>query len=236
MPKYNPQDGAESKTIDQNTELIGIANTMHQIKDDPAIPQKYCWCIDPGHGKLQRGKRSPKLEDGNQFLEYVFNRVITQSLIQVLDKLNIIYYNVVPEIVCGAMLEGRVYRANSFKSKLPKMFLSIHANAAPAPSNGWCDDSITGIETFCFRRNESKGHRGARIFQRHLIANTGAKDRGVKEANFFVLKKTAMPAILVELGFYNNRREVELLMNPEYQNKLVIALASAIQQIELHGL
>ena len=56
------------------------------------------------------------------------------------------------------------------------------------------------------------------------------KDRGVRQAGFYVLKWVMMPSVLVELGFITNRREAKKLANPSYQRKLARAIASGIEE------
>lgn len=64
----------------------------------------------------------------------------------------------------------------------------------------------------------------ANEIQKELVSTAGRKDRGVRQANFWVLFKTSMPAILVELDFICNP-EMERFMNSESgQNKLATAI------------
>lgn len=208
---------------------------------EPAKPKsRYLWCLDNGHGKKTPGKRSPIFEDGNsQLLEYEFNRDIVRRIMLELDKHGIAYFNVVPEIDIDDFLEGRVDRANGFRTELPKLFVSVHSNAAPArSSNHWASDSISGIETWHFH-NSRLGQKMAAIFQRHLIEKTKFKNRHLKsraESQFFVLRKTKMTAVLTENGFYNNRQEALNLMKEEVRQKIADAHVAAILEIEEKGL
>jgi N-acetylmuramoyl-L-alanine amidase len=209
----------------------------------PTGPQpRYLWCLDAGHGRRTAGKRSPVFElEGKttQFLEYEFNRDIIARMIGTLDEKGVRYFITVPEVDIDDFLQGRVDRANSKQSDIPKLFVSIHANAAPAPSaNSWCADSIRGIETWHFHGSKT-GQKIAGIFQRHLIAQTGFNNRHLKsrpQGQFFVLRRTNMPAILTENGFYNNRLEVLELMKPEVRQKIADAHVEAILEIERDGL
>ncbi len=201
--------------------------------------QRYLWCLDNGHGNQTAGKRSPVLEDGRQLLEYRFNREIVRRIIEKLESLNVAYFNVVPEEDIGDFLAGRVNRANNKSSALPRIYVSIHANAAPtSPGKEWASDSIRGIETWYFSKSAS-GKRIAAIFQRHLIEFTGFKNRRLKTkksgTEFFVLRKTTMPAILTENGFYNNRLEVVELLKDEVQQQIADAHVAAILEIEANG-
>lgn len=208
----------------------------------PAKRGRYLWCLDNGHGKKTPGKRSPVYQEGGkdvQFLEYEFNRDIVNRIIKRLEAEGVQYYNVVPEVDIDDFLVGRVDRANNKASDLPKLFVSVHSNAAPAAnSNAWCADNIRGIETWYFHGSK-RGQKMASIFHKHLIEKTGLPNRHLKsrpESQFYVLRKTSMTSILTENGFYNNRLEVKELMNPAMRQKIAEAHVAAILEIEREGL
>ncbi len=209
--------------------------------EDPETPKhqaRFLWCLDNGHGKLTAGKRSPKLPDGARLYEYEFNRDIVKKIITELDKLGVQYYNVVPEVDIDNYLKGRVARANLKASKLPKIFLSIHSNAAPARTGSWANASISGIETWYFH-NSRKGRKVASVFQAALIKATNWKNRHIKSRptkQFYVLRHTSMTAVLTENGFYNNKEECKLLLKDEVRQKIADAHVAAILKIERQGI
>ena len=199
--------------------------------------QRYLWCLDNGHGSKTAGKRSPVLEDGRQLLEYRFNRDIVRRIEIILKRIGVAYYIVVPEVNTDNFLEGRVRRVNQKTSSLPKLFVSVHANAAPAPFGKWSAPSISGIETW-FYHNSRRGKKMAAIFQKHLVAKTGFKNRHIKSrpANqFFVLRKTGMTAVLTENGFYNNKAECIKLLSDEVRDQIAQAHVDAIMEVEVWG-
>ncbi len=195
---------------------------------------RYMWCLDNGHGSKTKGKRSPVFPDGRQLKEYEFNRDIVKRMMVKLDAIGVQYYNVVPEVDVDNFLEGRVYRANIYKSNLPKLFLSIHSNAAPAPYGQWSAPSISGVETWFFKGN-AQGKLIAAIFQKHIVAATGWKNRHIKTQSgrqFYVLRHTGMTAVLTENGFYNNQAQCLELLNPAVREKIAQAHVDAIMEIE----
>ncbi|MDZ4679869.1 MAG: N-acetylmuramoyl-L-alanine amidase [Saprospiraceae bacterium] len=202
--------------------------------------QRYLWCLDNGHGKQTPGKRSPLFDDGEtRFFEYEFNRDIVARIIKKLEAAGIASYNVVPEVEIGDFLEGRVGRANKKRSDLPKLYVSVHSNAAPAPgSESWANSTVSGIETWFFHGSK-RGQKFAQIFQKHLIEKTALKSRGLKskpEGQFYVLRKTSMTSVLTENGFYNNKVEAGKLMTDSMRQKIADAHVAAILEIEEHGL
>jgi N-acetylmuramoyl-L-alanine amidase len=201
---------------------------------------RYLWCLDNGHGSKTAGKRSPIFDDGEtQFFEYEFNRDIVKRIIAKLDAEGVKSFNVVPEVNTDNFLQGRVDRANAKQSDLPKIFVSVHSNAAPARSSqDWAADSIKGIETW-FYHGSKKGQLIASVFQRHLIETTGFANRHLKsrpDSQFYVLRKTMMTAVLTENGFYNNKKEAAELMKDSVRQKIADAHVAAILEIEENGL
>lgn len=201
---------------------------------------RYLWCLDNGHGKKTSGKRSPVFADGStQFLEYEFNRDIVQRIAQQLDAHGVRYFITVPEVDIDDFLEGRVNRANEKASDIPKIFVSVHSNAAPAASaNTWAADSIKGIETW-FYHGSKRGQKLASIFQKYLLEKTGFQNRHIKskpQGQFYVLRKTQMTSVLTENGFYNNKGEAAELMKPAVRQKIADAHVAAILEVERDGL
>lgn len=205
-------------------------------KPEPVVAtprHRFLWCLDNGHGKLTAGKRSPKLKDDTRFFEYQFNRIIVKGIIKELKKHGVKYYNVVPEVSVDNFLKGRVLRANNVPSSIPKIFLSIHANAGPGT---WT--TAKGLETWYFHSSRT-GRKLAAVFQQQLVNELGWTNRGIKSKTtqqFYVLRRTNMPAVLTENGFYNNRKEVYSLLDKEIQKKIIKAHVDAILFFEKHGI
>lgn len=203
-------------------------------------PQRFLWCLDNGHGKLTAGKRSPVFDDGvTQFFEYEFNRDIVARIMKALDDRNIAFFNVVPEVDIDNFLEERVKRANNKASDIPKIFVSIHSNAAKARSSKhWTDSNASGIETWFFHGSQ-KGKKVASVFQRQIVQATGWRSRGLKSKprdQFFVLSATRMPAVLTESGFYNNKQQGQELMKPTIRQQIADAHVAAILELEANGI
>ncbi len=206
----------------------------------PAPTNRFLWCLDNGHGKLQPGKRSPLFDDGKtRFFEYEFNRDVVERIMKGLDKHGVKYFDIVPDYnEVGSFLSERVERANKKKSDLPKIYVSVHSNAGPAAAEEWIGDNVKGIETW-YAQNSTKGKKLAAVFQKHLILKTGMKNRNLKSTaitSLYVLEKTTMPAILTENGFYNNKPEVKELMKDSVRQKIADAHVEAILEVEKNGI
>lgn len=78
---------------------------------------------------------------------------------------------------------------------------------------------------------ESSNSLAASI-QQHLTVGSKAYDRGVKQANFYVLRGAFMPSVLVELGFISNAEEERLLTNSEYQDRMARTIFEGIKRFK----
>jgi len=120
------------------------------------------------------------------------------------------------------------YRVGLAKKYKADIFVSIHANAA------W-DKKMRGIETYYpgRARNKSVSLRKesmklAESIHESLIRHMRARDRGIKNAMFYVLRNAYMPAVLVEVGFISNYYEAKLLRKSSYRKKVAQVIAQGI--------
>ncbi len=101
----------------------------------------------------------------------------------------------------NSSLAARVNEANRWGADY---FISLHTNASTSPSAG-------GSEAFVYTRPSSAASLAADIL-RGLNETTGIRNRGVGvRSGLYVLRKTAMPAVLVELAFISNPEEAALM-------------------------
>ncbi len=132
-------------------------------------------------------------------------------------------------------------RTHATRRQGADVFISIHANATAA-------DSVSGIETFVLNPKgapstysnsvnetvrpgnafDKENMRLAYEIQKHSLALAKADDRGVKRANFQVLRDASCPAVLIEVGFLTNRSEEFLLSGDGYRNKIASGIARGV--------
>ncbi|NEW06008.1 AMIN domain-containing protein [Paenibacillus sp. SYP-B3998] len=113
-------------------------------------------------------------------------------------------------------LDDRVAFANDNQVDL---FLSIHGNSAKA--------NITGTETY-YNRPESLSF--ANVVHKNVVAATGFADRKVREADFRVIKKTTMPAVLVEVGYLSNKDDEAAMYKDAFQDQVATSIVTAIKE------
>ena len=104
-------------------------------------------------------------------------------------------------------LAERVEMANEWPADY---FISIHVNANTNPN-------INGSEVYIYAEN-TPASRLARDILDAIVLRVGTKDNGVRvNPSLYVLRKTSMPAVLVELAYITNYEDSEKLRNEQYQ-------------------
>ena len=113
-------------------------------------------------------------------------------------------------------LAGRYNAANSWDADI---FVSIHCNAA--------NTKAYGCETY-YCTGSNQGKVLAECVQPHMAAETERYNRGVKSANFAVIKHTNMPAILVETAFIDNYDDNRFLASDDGKYKCAVAIYKGV--------
>lgn len=175
--------------------------------------------ICDGHGMETPGKRTPLFPDGSFMHENDFNRAVAGILDKHLQRCGFRTLMVAPGDT-DTPLKVRTDLANNAHADF---YISIHANAM-----GISWGSASGIETFHYINVSQESKRAAEIIHKHLLEGTKLLDRGVKTADFHVLRETNMPAVLVECGFMDNLVEAKLLLTQAYREECAIEIAQGI--------
>ena len=114
------------------------------------------------------------------------------------------------------------YRAELANANGADVLISLHANSAENPA-------AHGTEVYHYP-GSTRGRRLASLLQARLVAELGTADRGVKEANFQVLRETVCPAALVEVAFISNAADRHLLTGYAGQLAAAVAMAGALAE------
>lgn len=191
--------------------------------------------IDAGHNYSDTWqKMSPKKEDGTRFYEYQSNRRIARKLSMELDKLGVEYtYTIHPDDRNDMSLQNRVGKANAVAYKEGKdnvLFISLHSDAL-GTAEKWYDANGYSIFTSV---GDTKSDKYAKVFEevaKEKLEPYKKKVRGLYEKNFYVLKHTICPAILLEQLFYSNEEDLEFLESDEGVKVLVDIIVEAIKRI-----
>lgn len=168
-------------------------------------------CIDAGHGKNTAGKRSPD----KSFFEYEFNRYVASRIKYHLERHGVKVLLTAPNDEDVA-LTTRCAIANNANADI---FVSIHANAYGDGKN-WTSPS--GWEVF-YSDGSKEGIKLAQAIHSENIPAVGLRDRGIKSTSeFTVVRKTKMPAVLIEHFFFTNKEELTKCNTLEYREKFAI--------------
>ena len=180
----------------------------------PAIPSgRVVVAIDPGHGG-----RDPGAVGINSLQEIQVIFPISQRVTELLEAQGVVVVMTRRDNVT-VDLQTRADIANRAQANL---FVSIHANAISMSR-----PDVNGLETYY--ASES-GRRLAAAIQASMLAATGMRDRGVKQARFYVLRQTTMPAALVEVGFVTGAQDYPKLADPAWRETMAQAIARGILQ------
>ncbi|MGV8979955.1 N-acetylmuramoyl-L-alanine amidase [Clostridium sp.] len=189
-----------------------IENYDKNVKITINVAKKtYKVVIDPGHGGYDPGATGAM---GTQEKIVVLAISFKVGDILVKNGVETIYTR---EIDKTQSLQEKCDVAINAK---PNYFVSIHANSFTSPTVG-------GIETF-YLSGSVAGAKLAQTVQTELIKATGRADRGIKTDGLYVVRNSGTTAILVETSFLSNLVEEKLLVTPEYQDKLALAIATGI--------
>lgn len=111
-------------------------------------------------------------------------------------------------------LSDRANRSNRLGSDI---FISIHCNAFTNPN-------AQGLETFYYRTSQN-GKKLANKFQTSIVKKgLYTKDRGIKQGDFYVLRRTRAVAVLLELGFITNGEDRGIILNNKKEFAEVVVL------------
>lgn len=111
---------------------------------------------------------------------------------------------------------GLSERAQIANKEGAKYFISIHINSADI-------SSANGTEIYALAPG-GEGEKISKVILNYLIDEIKLTNRGIKFANFAVLRETDMPATLVEVSFISNSKEENLLRNDNFKDKVALAI------------
>ncbi|MGO0041067.1 GBS Bsp-like repeat-containing protein [Streptococcus suis] len=215
---------------DSSGGLTGAGGTTTHLSNLSA-QRSYTVYIDPGHGGRDSGASYGGVHEKNLALS-VSNKL----------RENLLQYgiNVLMTRTGDYDVDFKTERSRMTNASNADLFISIHFNATGAGVS-----NATGIETYWYQYNpeyqpkinKEMHNNPTRLAESEILANkvqeslikeTGAVNRGVRRETFAVLRETAIPAILVELGFMDNPSELQVIKQDSYHTRLAKALAQGV--------
>ena len=189
--------------------------------------------LDPGHG----GRDSGAYYYG--IAEKDLNLQVSRKLRKRLEEFG---YTVLTSRDSDVDVDFVTERSRMVNKTNADFFISIHFNATGN------DTTLNlGIQTYSYKEDAgypskinqywhnnpdriSESNRLAADLHSSLLTETGARDAGLLQATFAVLRETAKPAVLLELGYMDNSEENQRIRSEQYQDKLVEGIIKGIQK------
>lgn len=189
--------------------------------------------LDPGHGGKDPGAVYYNTNEKDLTMQ------VYKKLRKELEGLG---YTVLSSRDSDVYVDFVTERSKMVNNTNSDIFISIHFNASGSPAS-----NTTGIQTYSYeeapgypsRINSywhnhpdriSESNRLAADIHSSLLAETGAKDAGLLQSSFAVLRETDKPAVLLELGYIDNFNENQQIRSDAYQNRLVAGIVKGIQK------
>jgi N-acetylmuramoyl-L-alanine amidase len=197
-----------------------IEFAVAQVTPVPRTPtQRDLVVIDPGHGGNDPGA-------GNAAYGLTESNLTLSISLKLRDDLRRLGWRVVmtrdgdyevgdPKGDDHQELQARCDVANAAGARV---FVSVHVNASVA-------HSLNGTTTYYWRTADKTF---AQTVQSAVVMADGINDAGVKRNNFYVIKNTLMPAVLVETAFLSNSHDAELLARTDFLDRLAQGIANGI--------
>jgi len=213
LPKLQPLALGPQRSV-----VIPVPLPKQPPSQDPGVPRprpnvRVVVVVDPGHGGQDPGAIGiGGLREKDVILPIaleVARLLERQGVNAVLTRADDRFVDLAP----------RVALAEAARATL---FVSIHANAISLSR-----PDVNGLETY-YAPGSSSGARLAQTIHSSILRTVRVRDRGVRQARFYVLRKTSMPATLVEVGFVTGREDAANLRSVIYRGQLAQAIAEGI--------
>lgn len=189
--------------------------------------------IDPKSGKYTTaGKRAHHpgqvFHNNGWFYEGVFNRQIGHKVGLMLKSAGVPVVYINHAYQDNSIKTDRVPKANALHRDKPCLYFSIHANAANTRARGF--EIFTSVNPSKTSQDIAtdiyEGVKG--LTQYKLPMRKGAGDEKFKRENFYVVRHTVMPAVLVECAFFDNLEDALLLNRCDFQTDMAAVFANVL--------
>lgn len=181
--------------------------------------------LDPGHGGYDPGAVSAQgvyeKEINLEIARKVKEMLIPSGIEVFMTREEDLDY--VPNGIKGRRTKKQMdlnHRIEMAKEEKADIFVSLHVNATKTGNN-------SGAETFYDYKSEP-GKQLAELIQQELIKINGMNCRIAKPGDFYIIKNTSMPAVIVEVGYLSSTKEQKRLQQSWYQEQLARAIAKGI--------
>ena len=185
------------------------------IKPMPSEPKKIIVVIDASHGGDDFGVTSNAISE-KEIVEQVTNKIKSSN-----SNVEIHFTRNDDK---SLSLQDRTDFINMLK---PNLVLSLHVNAS-------LNNKTSGLEFFVAKETEffEKSNAIANQLNDKFSKNTTFKVSAVKTGPFYILKKSDVPAVIVELGYLTNEHDKKYLIDDQQQNKIANSISEFISEMK----
>jgi N-acetylmuramoyl-L-alanine amidase len=208
---------AQTSVAPPQPELPTPASTTPALHN--VAPQRVVTVIiDPGHGGTDPGAIGVgglREKDVVASISYEVASILEQSGVRViLTRSDDRFIDLDPRVQIAERADA-------------DLFVSIHANSISLER-----PDVNGLETYYYQ----SGNRLAQVIHQSILQMLQMPDRGVRQARFYVIRNTSMPAVLVETGFVTGAQDARNFNDPNWRHQMSQAIASGILQYVQQGL
>lgn len=218
--KATSQKGSKVTTKSDKEELPLAIKAKSKFRTGGGIKDKII-TLDPGHGGSDPGaigasglkEKQITLEISMRVKELLEKEGAKVFMTRTTDK--DVY---APNASDRAELQARVNVAEKHNSDL---FLSLHINSS-------VNKSVGGFSSYYYPKTDND-LKIAKTIQDKFAKNFGVDNLGVRQANFYVVKRCSMPATLLEMCFISNPKEEKLMKSKWFQKKTARLIVEGVK-------
>ena len=213
--KFTKEDEKTDICTDIYTNTYTDTNTGNgtaPITSTADYVSKFCVIIDAGHGGSDGGTVSGKI------IEKDINLSVALKLKTILEDNNI-------EVILTRNSDEKMslaQRTSVANDSNADFFISLHCNYYED------DAQIAGLECYYNSPDATESKAYAESIIHAVSLSNDVKTRYAKTENYYVLRNTQIPAVLVEMGFLSNYSESQKLLSDDYQEILAQRMAEGI--------
>lgn len=224
---YNASSGVTEITVNttklQGYKIVSLGSIIGVIIDNPGNVYENIVVLDPGHGGKDPGASSKGVNESDLNLTILYN--YAKEYFDSPESNVKAYWTRTDDTFIS--LANRAAYAKTVDADI---FISLHMNSSNS-------SSAKGTEVYFSNANNTPSAEGITSYNlaaaciSRIIANLGTSRRGIKSANYYVIKNNSVPAVLIELGFITNSSDFNTITSAHSQQvaaKSIFDAATAI--------
>lgn len=190
---------------------------------DTVPSRNYTVVIDPGHGGTDPGSIGYKTKVHEDKLNLEMSKLLKKKLESA--GINVVMTRETDDaLIDGA---GRKWKRKEMEARReliiktrPNMLISLHQNS-------YTNHSLRGAQVFYDKKSEIS-KLIAESIQEQFKLNLDKSIKAPSPGDYFMLKCSSAPSVIVECGFLSNEQDEKLLQSPEYQEKIINSIYRGI--------